>query len=113
MGDVTDFRGRKPGSELAQALEKVEAARSDADQIGMDIGYLAAILEIVGLNAGEPLYSLPEGRNDEPWLRVEYLGHQLARHARDLGSAHEKIEVARMAAQRAIEAAPAEDGGAA
>lgn len=104
MGDVTDFRGRKPGSELAQALEQVEAARSGADGIGMDIGHMAAILEIVGLHAGERLYSLPEGNIDEPWLRVEYLGRQLTRHVRELGAAHEKIELARMAAQRAIEA---------
>jgi hypothetical protein len=113
MGDVTDFRGRKPGSELAQAVERLEAARSGATDIGIDVGYMAAVLEIVGEHAGERLYSLPEGEIDEPWLRVEYLGRMLARHARELSRAHEEIESATMAAQRATEATPSEDGGAA
>lgn len=75
--------------------DRIEAARSAADDERFNLGHAAALLEMLGEKITEN-----GGADESAGLRVEYLARQVMRHSADLAAALERIERAAMAMKR-------------
>ncbi|MPZ34884.1 MAG: hypothetical protein GEV13_28530 [Rhodospirillales bacterium] len=100
----------RPNPSPSRWAKQIEAARDAADDERFNIGHAAALLEMLGDHIGTPHRSRDDLECQTLGVRVEYLAHQIKRHAEDLAAELEKIEKAVMAMTRGAPADPEPDG---